>query len=113
MMRSVECEIGPCGLVQHFVFKAVCIAILLLCARVVSAMAAIWTVWATTWPLEVGDAAKLACTNSVLCNLCQDTVRARKEEDRRLDLEALLDDEEKAHDQELVLEDWRHWRHWS
>ena len=70
-------------------------------------MAAFWGVWASTWPLEVGDAAKLACTNSLLCNLYRETVRERKEEDRRLDLEALLDDEEKAHDQELMLEDWR------
>ena len=69
-------------------------------------MAACWSIFASTWPLEVKDAAKLVCTNSLLNNLYAETVRVRKEEDRRLDLEALLDDEEKAHDLELLLEDW-------
>ena len=81
-------------------------------------MAAIWTVFATTWSLEIRDAAKLACSNLLLCNLYQDTVRATKEEVRMLDVEALLDDEETAYEQELMLVDWRHrwsplwfWRH--
>ena len=106
-MRPVECEIRPCKVMQRFLFKAFCIAILLLCALWVSAMAAMWTVFATTWPLEIRDAAKLACSNLLLCNLYQDTVRATKEEVRMLDVEALLDDEETAHELELTLVDWR------
>ena len=114
MLRSADWEFGKCGLCQHLVLKL--LASLSCCSppRLPSAMAAFRGVWASTWPLEVGDAAKLACTGSLLCNLYQETVRVRKEEDRRLDLEALLDDEEKAHDQELMLEDWRRrWAPWS
>ena len=107
MLLSAEYELGACGLDQHLLFKSACIALLLICPLPHSAMAAVWCVWASTWPLEVADAAQLACTSSLLSNLYQDIVMKRKEEDRLLDLEALLEDEEKANFEERWLEEWR------